>query len=248
MNFKKVAIEDLDPAKLPRHVAIIMDGNGRWAKKHFLARSNGHERGSEIVRNIVRVCRELKIEALTLFAFSTENWQRPEKEVKALMKLMKRFLTSEEPEMIANDIRFGVIGHYHRLPEDVRAIIERVKRSTADNRSMLLNLALSYGSRSEITDMTKAIAAKVVSGLLHIEDINETVVENHLYTSGLPDPDLLIRTSGELRLSNFLLWQIAYAELAVTPTLWPDFTREEFLSILQQYQQRDRRYGKVKVD
>jgi undecaprenyl diphosphate synthase len=248
LNSKPIELETLNPVKLPRHVAIIPDGNGRWAKRHFMSRSRGHEKGSETVRDIVRVCRELNIEVLTFFAFSTENWQRPEKEVKALMQLMKRFLESEEPEMVANDIRFGVIGQMHRFPVDLQSIVERVRSSTVHNKSMLLNLALSYGSRAEIVEMARAIALKAVSGSLKPDDITESVVADHLYTRGLPDPDLLIRTSGEFRISNFLLWQIAYAEVAISPTLWPDFSRDEFLSILLQYEQRDRRYGKVKPD
>lgn len=237
----------LDAENLPCHIAIIMDGNGRWAKQHFLARAKGHEKGSENVRVVVRTCRELNISALTLFAFSTENWQRPEREVNALMRLMNRFLTAEEPDLVANDIRFNVIGQKDRLPEKLRATIDRVMATTANNRSMLLNLALSYGSRTEITEMVRAVAVKVSTGELTADAINEAVVANHLYTRGIQDPDLLIRTSGELRISNFLLWQIAYAEIAVTPTLWPDFTREEFLSILKQYQSRDRRFGKVEA-
>ena len=235
----------LDSAKLPRHVAIIMDGNGRWAKKHLLSRAKGHEKGAEAVRTIVRTCREIGIEVLTLYAFSTENWQRPPKEVDALMRLLNRFLIGEEADMVAKDIRFGVIGQPHRFPTEVQETIAQVKAATANNRSMLLNLALSYGARSEITEMVQTIAAKIAKGDLTADQITQQTVADHLYTKGLPDPDLLIRTSGELRISNFLLWQIAYAELAITPTLWPDFTREELLSILVQYQNRERRFGKV---
>lgn len=235
----------LDNAKLPRHVAIIMDGNGRWAKQHLLSRVKGHEKGAETVRSIVRTCREIGIEVLTLYAFSTENWQRPAKEVDALMRLLNRFLIGEEAEMVAEGIRFGVIGQPDRFPTEVQETIAQVKAATAHNRAMLLNLALSYGARSEITEMVQAIAAKIAKGDLTAEQITQQTVADHLYTKGLPDPDLLIRTSGELRISNFLLWQIAYSELAITPTLWPDFSREEFLSILVQYQNRERRFGKV---
>jgi undecaprenyl diphosphate synthase len=240
-----VTSHHLDSAKLPRHVAIIMDGNGRWAKQHLLSRAKGHEKGAETVRIMVRTCRKIGIEVLTLYAFSTENWQRPAKEVKALMRLLNRFLISEEAELVTKDIRFGVIGQPHRFPKDVQDTIAQVKAATKDNRSMLLNLALSYGARSEITEMVQTIAAKIAKGDLSAEQITQQTVADHLYTKGLPDPDLLIRTSGEMRISNFLLWQIAYAELAVTPTLWPDFTPEEFLSILEQYQNRERRFGKV---
>jgi len=243
-----VANHHLDSAKLPRHVAIIMDGNGRWAKQHLLSRVKGHEKGAETVRAIVRSSREIGIEFLTLYAFSTENWQRPAKEVDALMRLLKRFLIDEEAELVAQDIRFGVIGQPHRFPQDVQKTIAQVKAATKDNRSMVLNLALSYGGRTEITEMVRAIAAKVAGGDLSAEQITEQTVADHLYTKGLPDPDLMIRTSGELRISNFLPWQIAYSEFAVTTTLWPDFTREEFLSIIAQYQNRERRFGKVIVE
>jgi undecaprenyl diphosphate synthase len=222
-----------------------MDGNGRWAKKRLLNRVRGHEKGVEAVRRIVEICCELHISVLTLYAFSTENWQRPQSEVKALMGLLKRFLIEETPELARNNIRLNVIGQPHRLPQDVRDTIDQVREATAANTGMLLNLALSYGGRTEITDMVRAIAVKVVSGEIVPEDIDESVVADHLYTSGILDPDLMIRTSGEMRISNFLLWQLAYSEIFVTPTLWPDFTREEFLTILQDYQRRDRRFGRV---
>ena len=228
-----------------RHVAIIMDGNGRWAKKRLLNRVMGHERGAEAVRAIVRTSREINLPVLTLFAFSTENWQRPAAEVNALMGLLKRFLINEEPELKKNNIRLGVIGQYARLPEEMRAIIEQVQASTAGNDGLLLNLALSYGSRAEITEAVRAIAEKVAAGALNPDDIDEALVTGHLYTHNIPDPDLLIRTSGEMRVSNFLLWQLAYTELAITPTLWPDFTPEEFRHILDEYRQRRRRFGKV---
>jgi undecaprenyl diphosphate synthase len=208
-------------------------------------RVKGHEKGVDTVRTIVKTCRELQIPVLTLYAFSTENWQRPANEVKALMGLLKRFLVEEEPDLSKNNIRLGAIGQLHRLPPDVRIVVERVCTATAANDGMLLNLALSYGGRTEITEMVRAIAIKVAAGELAPGDIDESVVADHLYTHNIPDPDLMIRTSGEMRISNFLLWQLAYSELFVTPTLWPDFTREEFLSILKNYQQRDRRFGKI---
>ncbi len=245
MNFNKLPDPNLDVAKLPCHVAIIMDGNGRWAQKRLLNRVNGHEKGVEAVRSVVRTCRELNICALTLYALSTENWQRPEKEINALMTLLKRFLKKELPELQARQIRLGVIGQPHRLPQDVQAVLQNAITTTAQNDKMQLNLALSYGSRTEITEMVKAVAKKAVDGTIRIDDIDASTVADHLYTRGLPDPDLLIRTSGEMRLSNFLLWQIAYAEIFVTDTLWPDFSREEFIDILAQYQQRDRRFGRV---
>ena len=238
---------NLDVAKLPHHVAIIMDGNGRWAQKRLLNRVKGHEKGVETVRNIVRTCRKLHIAALTLYAFSTENWQRPKPEIKALMALLKSFLKKELPELQEQGIRLGVIGQPHRLPPDVQKVLQDAINATAGNDQMLLNLALSYGGRTEITEMVQKIAGQIAGGALNPGDIDETVVADHLYTRGLPDPDLLIRTSGEMRLSNFLLWQLAYAEFFVTDTLWPDFTPEEFVAILAQYQQRDRRFGKVKA-
>lgn len=238
----------LDTAKLPRHVAVIMDGNGRWAKQHLLSRAKGHEKGADTVRAIVRAGREIGIEVLTLYAFSTENWDRPANEVKALMRLLKRFLINEQAELVARDIRFSVIGQPHRFPADVQEAIAQVRAATASNSGMLLNLALSYGARAEITEMVQNLADKVKKGILTPEQITQQTIADHLYTGGMPDPDLLIRTSGEMRISNFLLWQIAYSELAITPTLWPDFTREEFLSILTQYQNRERRFGKVMSD
>jgi undecaprenyl diphosphate synthase len=241
----KVSNADLAPEGLPRHVAIIMDGNGRWAKKRLLNRVMGHEKGADAVRGIVRTCRELKIQVLTLYAFSTENWQRPSSEIKALMGLLKKFLIEEEQQLKQNNIRLEVIGQPQRLPDDVQAIIRQVRSATAANDGLLLNLALSYGGRTEIVEMARAIAAKAAAGTLQPEAIDEALVAEHLYTRHLPDPDLMIRTSGEMRISNFLLWQLAYAELFVTPTLWPDFSPEEFIAILKDYQQRERRFGKV---
>jgi len=235
----------LDPQKLPKHVAIIMDGNGRWAKKRLLNRVKGHERGTEVVRDIVRACRDLGIPVLTLYAFSTENWNRPVMEVQALMSLLERFLSSEEKEMVENDIRFDTIGEIHRLPDRIKSKIQSVKASTHHNGALRLNLALSYGSRAEIVKMVRTLAGKVASGEMAIEDIDEAAVSAHLYTGSLPDPDLLIRTSGEMRISNFLLWQIAYSEIYITNTLWPDFGREEFMEILDAYQRRERRFGAV---
>jgi undecaprenyl diphosphate synthase len=229
----------------PRHVAVIMDGNGRWAKKRLLNRVKGHEKGVESVRTIVRTCRESKIPYLTLYAFSTENWQRPKNEIKALMSLLKSFLKKELPEMMKQQIRLDAIGQIHRLPDDVLQTLDAAMDATSDNEKMTLILALSYGGRTEITDMVKAIGRKVASGKVDPHKIDQSVVADHLYTRGIPDPDLMIRTSGEMRISNFLLWQLAYAEIFVTQTLWPDFSRDEFLNILDQYQKRDRRFGKV---
>jgi undecaprenyl diphosphate synthase len=236
---------DIDLQKLPRHIAIIMDGNGRWAQKHLLNRIRGHEKGSEAVRTIVRTCREFGIPILTLYAFSTENWQRPKTEVAALMVLLKKFLQSETQELMDNDIRLNAIGQIERLPEDVQTTLGRTMALTRANRSMQLNLALSYGGRIEIVEMVRSIVREVRAGRIDPDAITEEVVAEHLYTANMPDPDLLIRTSGEMRLSNFLLWQIAYAEIFVTDTLWPDFGKAEFLHILKDYQSRERRFGRI---
>jgi len=235
----------LDMARLPAHVAIIMDGNGRWAKKRLLNRVKGHEKGADTVRTIVRTSREIGIKALTLYAFSTENWQRPKAEVNALMLLLERFLNSEKPELMENNIRLRAIGQIERLPGKTRGALDDVMAATAGNDGMVLNLALSYGGRAELLQMVSRIARAAKEGRIDPDAIDEAVVADHLYTRGLPDPDLLIRTSGEMRLSNFLLWQVAYSEIFVTDTLWPDFNREEYLRILSAYQRRDRRFGKV---
>jgi undecaprenyl diphosphate synthase len=222
-----------------------MDGNGRWAKKRFLNRIKGHEKGAEAVRTIVRACREISIPNLTLYAFSTENWQRPQSEIVALMALLKNFLESEQKEMLDNNIRLNAIGQTERLPQDVQQTLHKVMRVTRKNDGMLLNLALSYGGRAEIVKMVKEIAIKVKNSNIEPDSITPELISEHLYTSEIPDPDLLIRTSGEMRISNFLLWQIAYTEIYVTDTLWPDFAKDEFVRILIDYQNRKRRFGKV---
>jgi len=236
---------ELDTTKLPAHVAIIMDGNGRWAKKRLLNRINGHEKGSETVRTIVRTCRQIGISYLTLYAFSTENWQRPKTEVKALMVLLENFLQSERKEMVENNIRLRAIGQLDRLPAKVRQVLDQTMAATRELTGMNLILALSYGGRAEIVRMVQEVAEKVKRGTIEPQEVNEGLICDHLYTRDVPDPDLLIRTSGEMRISNFLLWQIAYTELFVTPTLWPDFSKEEFLQILKDFQVRVRRFGAV---
>jgi len=230
---------------MPKHVAVIMDGNGRWAKKRLLNRIKGHEKGADAVRTIVRTARKLQIQVLTLYAFSTENWQRPQPEISGLMHLLRRFLESERQTLLENDIRLNAIGQIDRLPEAVRQELEDVMAATATNRKMTLNLALSYGSRTEIVDMVRQIAAAAQKGALDPAAVTPELVAEHLYTGGLPGPDLLIRTSGEMRISNFLLWQIAYAEIFFTSTLWPDFGEEEFIRILRDYQHRERRFGAI---
>ena len=234
-----------DEKPLPTHVAMIMDGNGRWARKRLLNRVRGHERGTATVRTIVKASRELGIRYLTLYAFSTENWQRPKAEVTALMSILKNFLKSEKQEMLDQNIRLNTIGDTRRLPEAVKALLMQTMDATAGNTGLTLTLALSYGGRTEIVDMVREIAGRVSRGEIEKAAISEQVIDGALDTRGIPDPDLMIRTSGEMRISNFLLWQLAYTELFFTDTLWPDFTRDEFEQILQAYQRRDRRFGKV---
>ena len=247
MNSNPISADpsNLDPTLLPAHVAIIMDGNGRWAKKRLFNRIKGHEKGSQTVRTVVQTCRELGISYLTLYAFSTENWQRPKAEVEALMGLLIRFLKSEKSELMEKNIRLRIIGQIDRLPSKVQEVLQETTQATKGNTAMNLILALSYGARAEIVEMVRSVAEKIKKGEVKPESITAELVADHLYTRDIPDPDLLIRTSGEMRISNFLLWQIAYSEIFVTPTLWPDFGKEEFLNILKDFQGRDRRYGAV---
>jgi undecaprenyl diphosphate synthase len=235
----------IDPKAIPRHVAVIMDGNGRWARQKALNRIRGHEQGSESVREIVRASREIGVGYLTLYAFSEENWNRPGHEVQALMGLLKRFLKSELREMLDNGIRLHTIGRTHKLPEDVKKTLARTMEQTRKNRNMVLTLALSYGGRQELVDAVTSLARKVKAGVLDPEALSEKILSEALYTADMPDPDLLIRTSGEFRVSNFLLWQIAYTEIYVTPTLWPDFRKEEYLSAIADFQKRERRFGRT---
>ena len=235
----------LDRANLPVHVAVIMDGNGRWAKKRLLNRIQGHEKGVDTVRTVVRTSREIGISHLTLYAFSTENWQRPKTEVQALMKLLKHFLEMEREELMEKDIRLKTIGEVERLGEDVRSALVETMRLTDRNTAMTLHLALSYGSRAEIARMVRSLVRKAREQDLQPEDVTDDLIADHLYTAGVPDPDLLIRTSGEMRISNFLLWQIAYTEIFITPTLWPDFSKDEYIEIIRSYQLRERRYGRI---
>ncbi len=246
MKSENIQTATLDSEKLPAHVAVIMDGNGRWAKKRLMNRVKGHEKGSQTVRSIVTAARELGIGMLTLYAFSTENWARPKIEVSALMMLLKRFLVSERDELMTRGVRLNILGQKEKLPKDVREEADKTGGMTRNNQGMVLNLALSYGSRQEITLGVKALARKIKAGVIQPGEITEEMISDHLYTRQMPDPDLIIRTSGEFRLSNFMLWQAAYSELFITNTLWPDFTREEFIEILINFQERDRRFGKVK--
>jgi undecaprenyl diphosphate synthase len=232
-------------AALPAHVAIIMDGNGRWAKERSLPRVEGHRNGVESVRAVVRAAGEVGIKYLTLYAFSVENWTRPKDEVDTLMKYLARFLKGEIGELNRNNVRLEVIGQIYRLPEFVQEQLAKTRAALAKNNGLTLILALSYGARQELVEAVRGIASKVRLGRLEPGEINEQVISQHLYTHQYPDPDLLIRTSGEMRVSNFLLWQISYTELVVTPTLWPDFRKAEFFAALEEYTRRHRRFGAV---
>ncbi len=234
----------LDPGRLPAHIAIIMDGNGRWAARRRLPRVAGHKAGVGPVRTTVETCARLGIRVLTLYAFSVENWKRPRAEVETLWRLLRFYLQKELPELQKNDIRLQAIGRLHALPPDVRRELDAVVDATAGNRGLLVNLAINYGGRAEIVDAVNSIVdAARREGRLSSLRIDENMLAAHLYTGSCPPPDLLIRTSGEMRLSNFLLWQIAYSELYVTETLWPDFNRTHLLTAVLEYQKRDRRYG-----
>jgi undecaprenyl diphosphate synthase len=228
---------------LPTHVAVIMDGNGRWAKQRQLPRVEGHRMGVESVRSIVRACGEVGVKFLTLYAFSVENWNRPKDEVDALMKYLARFLKNEINELNKNNVRLEAIGQIYRLPEFVQEQLAKTKAALARNNGLTLILALSYGGRTEIVDAARSIAEQVKNGQIEPAEITEQVISQHLYTRHWPDPDLLIRTSGEMRVSNFLLWQISYAELVVTSTLWPDFRKAQFFEALEEYTRRHRRFG-----
>ncbi|HEX7360344.1 MAG TPA: isoprenyl transferase [Bryobacteraceae bacterium] len=236
----------LDPNRLPSHIAIIMDGNGRWARQRNFPRLLGHRAGIETVRTVVEACAQLGLEALTLYAFSVENWKRPRHEIEGLWRLLRYYLRRELPVLNRNRIRLGAIGRLDSLPRTVQQELEFASAKTAENRGMRLNLAINYGGRTELVDAVNAAIAKArLEGRLNTLEVSEDTIAAHLYTAGLKDPDLLIRTSGEMRVSNFLLWQIAYAELYVTETLWPDFSRMELLQAILEYQARDRRFGGI---
>jgi len=234
----------LDPKRLPAHLAIIMDGNGRWARQRNYPRIMGHKAGVDPVRTVVEACAQLGLEALTLYAFSVENWKRPRHEIEGLWRLLRVYLRRELPNLVRNDIQLSAIGRIESLPAPVQDELQRVMDQTAQNRGMRLNLAINYGGRTELVDAVNTIIENARhEGNLESLEITEEGISAHLYTAGLKDPDLLIRTSGEMRISNFLLWQIAYAELYVTETLWPDFSRRELLEAINDYQNRDRRFG-----
>ena len=236
---------DLKRELLPQHVAVIMDGNGRWAKRQGLPRIMGHKRGVDALKDLLRCCQDWGIQALTAYAFSTENWKRPQEEVDFLMTLFQRVLRQELREMVEENVQIKFVGNLQDLPRSLQQEISRSMEETKDNRGIQFSVATNYGGRQEILQACQAIAKLVQQGLLQPDEINEQVFESHLYTAGITDPDLLIRTSGEMRLSNFLLWQMAYGEIYITDALWPDFDRAEFHRALCAYQQRERRFGKV---
>jgi undecaprenyl diphosphate synthase len=237
--------DQIDNNKLPVHVAIIMDGNGRWARQHGLDRIIGHHRGVDSVRNIIEASAELKIKYLTLYAFSTENWRRPDEEVSALMEIMVQSLNNETNTLLKNNIRLAAIGDLDRLSDNVKARLTETIQLTSKSTGLYLSVALSYSSRWEIAEAARRIACDVNCGRIKPESVNEEEFEKYLSTSGIPDPDLMIRTSGELRISNFLLWQLAYTELFFTEKLWPDFGKEDLYSAIIDYQKRERRFGKT---
>jgi undecaprenyl diphosphate synthase len=241
----RALLDALDLARLPRHVAVIMDGNGRWARQRHLPRVEGHRAGIAAVRATVETAARLELEALTLYAFSTENWKRPRLEVAALMAHLKEYVRRELRTLVKNDIRFRVVGRMDGLEPSVQRALERALETTASCRGMVFNIALNYSGRVELVDAARALAEDVRAGRLDPAQVDEAAIASRLYTAGQPDPDLLIRTSGELRISNFLLWQIAYAEIHVTPVLWPDFRCRHFLESLLEFQKRERRYGGV---
>jgi undecaprenyl diphosphate synthase len=238
-------LESLPPERLPRHVAIIMDGNGRWARQRGLPRVEGHRAAIRAVRDTVEAAARLEMQALTLYAFSTENWKRPRWEVRTLMGLLKEYLRKELHTLVENNIRFRPIGRVAELEEEIQRGLARAVDATSSNTGLLFQIALNYGSRAELVDVFRAAAEEVQERRLAPQDIDEQWVDNHLATAGTPDPDLLIRTSGELRISNFLLWQIAYTEIYITPVLWPDFTTRDLLLAVGDYARRERRFGGV---
>jgi len=233
----------VDLTRVPRHIAVIMDGNGRWAQSQGEDRIWGHNKGVESVRAVTEACAELKVEYLTLYAFSTENWNRPQHEVNALMNLLVHTISGEMKTLMDNNVRLHTIGDTQSLPELTQNELRGAIQATAANTGLHLVLALSYSARWEITEATRKIATRALNGTLNVDDIDEKTIADHLTTAGMPDPELLIRTSGEQRLSNFLLWQIAYTELYITPVLWPDFDKDEFFKAVSDFQRRERRFG-----
>ncbi|NLL51993.1 MAG: isoprenyl transferase [Peptococcaceae bacterium] len=243
---KKVKYQGLDMTRIPKHLAVIMDGNGRWAQKRGMPRSVGHRAGVEALRDIVRLSDSLGVQYLTVYAFSTENWKRPRSEIGILMSLLKEYVIKELDELHANNVRIRVLGDMANIPEDVRAAYVIACEKTKDNKGLVLNVALNYGSRAEITQAAKKIAQDVLQGSINYEDITEELFEQYLFTRDCPEPELLVRTSGEMRLSNFLLWQVAYSEIVVVKELWPDFNEKSLLEAIRIFQNRERRFGGIK--
>lgn len=236
-------MKEIDPARLPQHIAIIMDGNGRWAERHTLGRVLGHRKGAESVRTVVKTCRRIGLRCLTLYAFSAENWLRPESEVSALMNLLRQYLENEFQEMMEQDIRLTAIGNLDALDPPVLEKLRETIEMTAGNKGMILNLALSYGGRDEIVAAVKRMVNDAQTGRINPQEVTKELFAGYLYTSGIPDPDMLIRTGGEYRISNFLLWQMAYTEFFFTDILWPDFRESDLLEAIAEYQRRERRFG-----
>jgi len=242
-NRKNIKNELFDKNKLPQHLAIIMDGNGRWAEKRGLPRSAGHREGAKAVNRVIANCLNFNIPILTLFSFSTENWKRPKNEVIYLLKLFERVLSKEKANLIKNNIKINFIGRLNDLPNSLNEKMNELFESTKKNNKLILNIAINYGGRAEIIDALKSITLKIVEKKLEIEEINENTIKDNLYTHNLPDPDLLIRTAGEMRISNFMIWQIAYSELWVTPVFWPDFDKNNLIEAIRNFQKRVRKYG-----
>ncbi|MEA2087461.1 MAG: isoprenyl transferase [Candidatus Caldatribacteriota bacterium] len=243
-NYKNIKSELFDKNKLPQHLAIIMDGNGRWAEKKGLPRSMGHREGAKTVKKVIVSCLNFHIPILTLFAFSTENWKRPKNEITYLLKLFERTLNKEKTNLIKNNIKINFIGRLNDLPDSLNEKMNELSESTRENDKLILNIAINYGGRAEIVDALKSISLKIKEKKLNIEEINENTIRDNLYTHNLPDPDLLIRTAGEMRISNFMIWQIAYTEFWVTPVFWPDFNENNLVEAIRNFQKRVRKYGR----
>ncbi|MGI5902242.1 MAG: isoprenyl transferase [Desulfitobacteriia bacterium] len=243
---KELSVENIDKSKIPQHIAIIMDGNGRWANQRGLPRTMGHRAGVEALKRVVIGCDRLGVKYLTVYAFSTENWKRPSTEIGILMSLLKEYISKELDELHANNVKIRVIGSEENIPPDVRSAYSKACHKTKNNTGLVLIVALNYGSRAEITQVAKNIAQDVKNGSLELENITEQVFSSYLMTKDCPDPELLIRTSGEMRLSNFLLWQAAYSEIVVVSEMWPDFTEQSLLKAVQIFQNRERRFGGLK--
>lgn len=246
-GFKKQRyLKKIDKNNIPTHIAFIMDGNGRWAKKRMLPRSVGHREGAGALKRVSRACGNIGVKYMTVYAFSTENWSRPKDEVDAIMDLLLNSLKNAEKELNGEDVRIKIIGDITPLSDEIKAEIKRVESVTGNNKMLTLNIALNYGSRDEIIQATKKISKKVADGEITEDEITQEVIANHLYTYDCPDPELLVRSSGEQRISNFLLWQCAYSEFVFTPKLWPDFSEQDVLEVILAYQKRDRRFGGIK--